>query len=333
MTFPHLNGRAEKLAEEFDLEPAVAEWLAAAALHAGCFLRSQYLEYSNQLRYSAERFVQTLRKQKLVVEIPGDDGLGLLCRITNKRIYRVLGAANVRHRRLDSWRYMCHRLLSLDYVLDHPGLPWLPTEAEKLACCEKLGVPRTDLPYREYGGADNVGHTRRYFANKHPIAVDPGSKTAVFVYADSDERSPKGLRSWRKEHAPLWSCLHEQGFRLSIVHAGRNPELARSVRNVFRGWSQDAASEDEITRMKRELGRLEAALENHDDHVLDEYGGFSRALSYAGKLEGRLEEKIEVAGYRATYEAWLSSRIHPQGSWHNVLGPRLSKAQSTGGKP
>ena len=26
---------------------------------------------------------------------------------------------------------MFRRLLSLDYVLDHPQLPWLPTESEK----------------------------------------------------------------------------------------------------------------------------------------------------------------------------------------------------------
>ena len=332
MTFPHLNGRAEKLAEELDLAPDVAEWIALVALHSGCFLRTQYPCYSNDTK-AMTRFTQALVKQKLVVEIPGDDGLGLLCRITNKRIYRVLGIANVRHRRQDSWAYMCHRLLSLDYVLDHPGLPWLPTEDEKLACFEKLGVARADLPYREYGGAANVGRTRRYFANKHPIAVDSDEKSAVFVYADSDERSPKGLHGWRKEHAPLWSRLHEQGFRLRVVHAGRNPELARKVRNVFQGWSRDAASEEEISRMQRELGRLEAALENRDDHVLDEYGGFSRALSYAGKLEGRLDQKIEVAGYRAAYDVWLSQRIHPPGSWHNVLGPRLEAAQSSGGKP
>ena len=331
MTFPHLNGRVEKLAEVLDLGPDVAEWLAVAALHAGCFLRTQYCDYCGVRRQRAAETVASLITQNLVVEIPGDDGLGLLCRITNKRVYRVLGIANVRHRRLDSWRYMCHRLLSLDYVLDHPGLPWLPTEGEKLACFERLGVARADLPYREYGGV--VGTTRRYFANKHPIAVDSSEKSAVFVYADSDERSPKGLRGWRKEHAQLWSRLHEQGFQLSIVHAGRNPELTRSVRNVFQGWSRDAASEEELARMKRELVRLEDALENHDDHVLDEYGGFSRALSYAGKLEGRLEEKIEVAGYRATYDVWLSQRIHPQGSWHNVLGPRQAEARATGGKP
>ena len=328
--FPHLNGRAEKLTEECGLDPDKAEWLAVVALHSGCFLRAQYLDYSDQLRYSGERLVKALLKQKLVVDT-SVEGLGLLCRVTSKKVYRVLGSADGthRHRRLAGWPVMYRRLLSLDYVLDHPKLPWLPTEGEKLTCFETLGVPREVLPFREYRGADNVGHTRRYFANKHPIAVDPEAKTAVFVYADSNEESPKGLGSWRKEHAPLWSRLHSMGFRLKIVHAGREEKLARSVRNVFAGWAREAASQREIDRMRRDLGRLERALEDNDEHVLDEYGGFSRALSYAGELEGRLEYKIEVAGYRASYEVWLSRRIPREGEWRNVLGPRHKKIQAS----
>ena len=32
------------------------------------------------------------------------------------------------------------RLLSLDYVLEHPGLPWLPTESEKVGAFKALGA-------------------------------------------------------------------------------------------------------------------------------------------------------------------------------------------------
>lgn len=331
--FPHLNGRAEKLAEECGLEPDVAEWLAVVALHSGCFLRSQYSDCCNARRQRASEFVASLATRKVVVESAVED-LGLLCRVTSKKVYRVLGSADGshRHRRLPGKPVMYRRLLSLDYVLDHPELPWLPTEEEKLACFARLGVPRENLPFREYHGADNVGHTRRYFANKHPIAVDPEAKTAVFVYADSNEESPKGLRSWRKEHAPLWSALDRQGFRLKIVHAGREEKLARSIRNVFEGWAREAASQREIDRMRRDLRRLERALEDNDEHVLDEYGGFSRALSYAGELEGRLEHKIEVAGYRASYEVWLSRRIPREGEWRNRLGPRHREVQASAGE-
>lgn len=322
--FPHLNGRAEKLAEECGLDPDVAEWLAVVALHSGCFLRSQYSDCCSARRQRAAEFVASLTTRKLAVESAVDD-LGILCRVTSKKVYRVLGAAASRHRKSTSWPYTYHRLLSLDYVLDYPELAWLPTEEEKLACFEKLKIPRSDLPYRDYGGV--VGTTRRYFANKHPIAVDTRAKTAVFVYADSNERSPQGLRNWRDEHAPLFSALYHQGFRLKIVHAGREETLASQVRNVFDGWAGDAASEREIVRMRRDLGRLERALEDNDEHVLDEYGGFSRALSYAGELEARLERKVEVAGYKADYDVWLSRRIPREGEWRNLLGPRHAEVR------
>ena len=32
------------------------------------------------------------------------------------------------------------RLLSLDFVLEHPGMNWLPTEGEKVEFIEGLGV-------------------------------------------------------------------------------------------------------------------------------------------------------------------------------------------------
>ena len=53
------------------------------------------------------------------------------------------------------------RLLSLDYVLDHSRLPWLPTEPEKVAAFEALGIERPLLPQRVYRGA--AGNLRRYF--------------------------------------------------------------------------------------------------------------------------------------------------------------------------
>ena len=40
------------------------------------------------------------------------------------------------------------RLLSLDYVIEHAQLPWLATEAEKVAAFESLGIERGLLPVR-----------------------------------------------------------------------------------------------------------------------------------------------------------------------------------------
>ena len=63
-------------------------------------------------------------------------------RISNKEIYRKLGIENVRHRREADDSIMLRRLLSLDYVLEYPELPWLPTEQEKVAFFDLLGIDR-----------------------------------------------------------------------------------------------------------------------------------------------------------------------------------------------
>ena len=61
------------------------------------------------------------------------------------------------------------RLLSLDYVIEHSDLPWLPTEHEKIAAFEALGIERGLLPVRVYRGA--ARSTRRYFPVKLPVAL------------------------------------------------------------------------------------------------------------------------------------------------------------------
>lgn len=328
MTFPHLNGRAEKLAEEFRLAPDIAEWIAVVALHSGCFLRTQTPYYNNNDTKAMTRFGRTLIKQQLVVETPVKR-LGLLCRVTNKNVYRVLGEADSRHRRQVDLRYLSRRLLSLDYVLDRPELPWLPTEDEKVKRFEKLEIFRIDLPFRIYRGAVAGGFTKRYFANKHPITVDPQDKSAVFVYADSDEQGPQGLRNWRKEHAALLSALYRKGFRLSIVHATRNRKLNASVKRLFEEWANAPVRAEDVSQEARELQRLNQALAG-DDALLAPYGDFNTALRRAAALERRLENDSEPAGYEASYEAWLSKRIPAPDDKRNRLGPRHREARLAG---
>ena len=327
MTFPHLNGRAEKLAQEMGLAPDVAEWIAVTALHAGCFLRSQYYGYFHLSRQRGAETVDSLKAQNLVVE-KAVDHLGLLCRVTNKNVYRVLGEADSRHRRLSHWRYLSRRLLSLDYVLDHPELPWLASEDEKVSCFNQLEIYGVDLPFRIYRGA--AGYTKRYFANKHPIAVDPGPKRGVFVYADSDEQGLVGLRNWRGEHAALWAALCRKGFRLRIVHVARNPDLSASVERLFEHWAKAPVHQEQVSRDARELQRLNQALAGDDAAGLARLGGFNTALRRAAALERQLKNNGKAAGFEASYEAWLSKRIPAKDDKRNRLGPRHKKAQAGG---
>ena len=100
------------------------------------------------------------------------------------------------------------RLLSLDFVLEHPGLNWLPTEGEKVEFFEGLGVHSNLIPRRIYYGA--VGAQKRYFALKLPVAG--GDKTVTFAYVDPGHgQLPCELNSWGAAHGPLWDAIRATG--------------------------------------------------------------------------------------------------------------------------
>ena len=55
---------------------------------------------------------------------------------------QALGAERIHHCRVECDKVLMRCLLSLDYVLGHTGLPWLPTEPEKVGAFETIGIER-----------------------------------------------------------------------------------------------------------------------------------------------------------------------------------------------
>ena len=168
----HLRGREQAL-ESLGWTGREAEWIALVCLHSGVFTRAQFCFYFDSRRNRATRFVQALFDRGAAVEWSDPlsfNGRSKTCLISGKPIYRALGAEIIRHRRRGSTNVVMRRLLSLDFILEYPGMGWLPTEAEKVEFFEGLGVDRRLIPRRIYYGA--VGAQKRYFALKLPVAVD-----------------------------------------------------------------------------------------------------------------------------------------------------------------
>ena len=157
----HLQGREQAL-EPFGWTGRQAEWIALACLHSGVFTRAQLSAYLRIDRWQALRFVRAMSERRLAADETLEGRK--VCRICGRGIYRALGAEDLRHRRAASDEVLLRRLLSLDYVLEHTGLSWLPTEPEKVGAFEALGIERRILPSRLYRGA--AGNTRRYFPLK-----------------------------------------------------------------------------------------------------------------------------------------------------------------------
>ena len=83
----------------------------------------------------------------------------------------MLRVEHVRRRRPAALEVVPRRLLSLDYVLEHPHASCLPTEGEKVNALEAAGIAKQMLPSRLYKGALG-GQFFRYFPHKLPVALD-----------------------------------------------------------------------------------------------------------------------------------------------------------------
>ena len=212
----HLRGRDRKL-EPLGWTGQHAEWITLVCLHSGVFIRGQFCDYFGVSRPQALRFVRSLIQRREAVENPHITFSGGTkpCRISSSAIYQALGVKKIRkrpssHRRL----FLCGRLLSLDFVLKHSSINWLPAEPEKVEFFEKLGVP---LPLASTPDLLRCGRRnhKRYFALKMPLAVEP--EIITFVYVDPGHQTDTELYSWGAAHGPLWDALREKGRQVRVI--------------------------------------------------------------------------------------------------------------------
>ena len=303
----HLRGRDRKL-EPLGWTGPDAEWIALVCLHSGVFTRAQFCDYFNTYRKHAYRFVKLLVERKAAVESdwPLVNGGGKTCRISSKAIYRALGVENIRHRRKASNPVLMRRLLSLDFILEHPGMNWLPAEPEKVEFFEKLGLPRRLIPRRIYYGV--AGSQKRYFALKLPLAVDP--ETVTFAYVDPGRSTDTELRSWGAAHGPLWDALRKKGRQVRVIGvAVENTAVDRTARLLEAWAAADPGTPDEGLTVKQELKAIREAMKADDEEGLDQYGGFNGALQRLAALERLPEAKVTEGVSIDDYSTWRATRF------------------------
>ena len=304
----HLRGRERKL-EALGWTGDDAEWIALVCLHSGVFTRAQFCQYFDTTnRVRAQRFVKTLidRKQAIEIEWPIMNGRAKTCRISSKAIYRALGVENIRHRRQASNPVVMRRLLSLDFVLEHPRMNWLPAEQEKVEFFEKLGLPLHLIPRRIYYGM--AGNQKRYFALKLPLAVDP--ETVTFAYVDPGHQTDRELYSWGAAHGPLWDVLRKKGKQVRVLGiAVENAVLDRTAR-VLEAWAAaDPGTNHEGLTPKQEIKLIRAAMKRNDLVYLERYGGFGEAMQRAAALHKVPEAKLTEGVSIDDYSTWRAVRF------------------------
>ena len=303
----HLRGR-ERALEPLGWTGREAEWIALVCLHSGIFTRPQFCRYFETHRVAAHRFVQALLKRRVAVESGRVifSGGAEVCLISGKAIYRALGAGNIRLRRKASPNVVMRRLLSLDFVLEHPRMNWLPTEAEKVEFFESLGLDRRMIPRRTYYGA--VGKQQHYFALKLPIAVD--SETATFVYADPGNGTDTEIRTWGAAHARLWDAVREKGRQVRVIAIAAEHEPIDRAKRVLRRWAATPPGKpSEGLTVKQEIKLIGDAMTHSDEDVLAEYGGFGEAMRRCVELERLPEAKVPEGVSINGYSTWRATRF------------------------
>ncbi len=307
----HLKGR-ERVLAPYGWTGRRAEWIALACLHGGIFTRRQWASFLGCHPEKVRRAVQALVRQGVAAdEKPvGVRDIGRVCRIHGQAIYRALGAEGRPRRRVTSKEVLMRRLLSLDYVLDHPGLPWLPTEPEQVAAFEALGIERRILPQRLYRGA--TGSFRRYFPLRLPVALD--AERAVFVHVDPGHDTVTGLRSWGARHRKLWEALRDRGVKIGVVAVVRTWRESMRARTVLANWTRDPRASEMDRETVREIERIDQAILKGDTRVIGEYGSLQAALKRSVALEKRARGETG-RGLVGRGETWETRRLAGTRYW------------------
>ena len=270
----HLRGR-EKALEAFGWTGRQAEWIALACLHGGVFTRAQWTSFLGCHHEHVRRAVHALVAQGAAIEEnpPGIAGIGRVSRIHRRGIYRALGAGDRRRRRITSKEVLMRRLLAFDYVLDHPQLPWLPTEPEKMAAFEALSVER-----------------------------------AVFVYVDPGHKTATALRSWGAAHRELWEALWDRGRGIEVVVVVRTTDERGRAETVLANWARDPHPSEFDHEIGREIDRIDRAIIKGDIRVLMEYGGLQAAMKRSVALSKRARRQAG-RGLMQRTDTWRTVRL------------------------
>ena len=200
-----------------------ASFLVTAALHSGYFVMRQIAPKGGTV---AERFGRRVLAfgHARATKCASNTSLYHLC---GKSLYRALDQENNRHRRAHSPFHIRAKVMCLDYVLQHPGFRFLPTEEEKLAFFSgERNLPTRLFPTRTYGGKD--GNTDRFFIDKYPIRIDPSTGRVAFCFVDDSAFGELGFETWLEQYDDLIRAVEGS----EVVFVSANSSRFESARKM-----------------------------------------------------------------------------------------------------
>lgn len=237
-----------------------ARFVYLVATHSGYFTLQQYLDFTGTTKgRSVHEFTEKSTQLRHLRSVACAYGTALY-NLYSRRIYGALDRDNLRNRRRLSTELIRTRLSILDFVITHPDLRYLETEADKVACFkEKFSIPDALIPGRVYQGIQRNSTTKRSFVDRFPIYLRPGSGNSstrpmpIFVYCDSAPRSLLYFITYLRNYEQFLRRLPNFEF----VYASPTSTKFERAERFFRGTFEDssAANIASVTRYFR-LRRL-----------------------------------------------------------------------------
>lgn len=165
-----------------------SEFLFLVATHSGYFTNRQFKYFSASESGSVcHAFVRKLLERKHATFHAYRSGERVY-HLFARKVYQAVGRENLRTRKKHELDYVKTRLVALDFVLEHPELAYLETEAEKLAFFEKEHrISKDILPAKMYRARRSAEVTPRYFVDRFPMFVNRACSPAIptFTYVDA----------------------------------------------------------------------------------------------------------------------------------------------------
>jgi hypothetical protein len=260
-----------------------SEFLFLVATHSGYFTTRQFRTFAHTDSGSVSHaFIQKLLSQKHATYHSYRSG-GRVYHLFARKVYQAIDRENLRTRKKHELDYVKTRLVALDFVLAHLSHQYLETEQEKcehfLAQCR---VGREALPVKLYRARWSAEVTPRYFVDRFPVFVSPGSsdKCVTFTFIDAEGVTLSAFETYLRAYLPLFRALPhfefvyvaptsrlfasaETGF-LKIVGGRRNDAESMPVVDYFRlrkAWdSKQRVPSSDVVALKRAEAQYAGAM-------------------------------------------------------------------------
>ena len=303
----HLRGREQAL-EPFGWKERKAEWIALACLHSGVFTRTQATRFLDTHQERARRLVHALIAQGSAAEetVPRVRGIGRVCRIYARSLYRVSRARSRAHpppphgvsRR-------AHAAPALARLCDRAHGSALACHGAREGRSVRGARDRTRIAARQ-GVPGSRRRDPALLPLKLPIALDSGR--AMFVYVDPGHDTATALRSWGAAHRGLWLALHRLGRSVEVVAVARTSREMDRALAVMSGWAEASGPGEPDAGIREELARIERAILQGAVQILEDFGGLQAAMKRSVVLEKQVRRQPGPGSIRRA-STWRTVRL------------------------